>query len=75
VQKLFRHKQKVRRYTRMKPVLTFLILTALAGCADFSVPGIGSTKERIIPVPTKDARILFAAPRKAILNFITYMYP
>jgi hypothetical protein len=49
----------------MKPVLTFLILTALAGCADFSVPGIGSTKERIIPVPTKDARILFAAPRFA----------
>lgn len=49
----------------MKLLLTFLILTALAGCADFSVPGIGTAKERIIPVPAEDARILFGAPRFA----------
>lgn len=46
----------------MRSVLTFLALIALAGCADFSVPGIGSTKDRIAPLPADDARILFGAP-------------
>lgn len=46
----------------MKLVLMFSVLIALTGCADFSLPGIGSTKERIVPVPAEDARILFGAP-------------
>lgn len=52
----------MRKYGPMKPILILFALVALTGCAEFSVPGIGSTKERIVPVPAEDARILFEAP-------------